>query len=145
VRTIVLAMLTISSPAFADAIGPPEPLECPAGSFAATNHCGTVCTFIECEMDDECPRGETCAVRSLCTEEIPCGGWGGTYTIVHGDCVGGCSAGSCNSVRSCGASSPDAGMGRVVAYGCACRAGGTGTSPLAWLLTLPAIAVLRRR
>lgn len=143
-------MLLWSSAALADAIGPPTPIECPAGSTASTNHCGTVCfAQTPCSADSECGDGERCVERALCVEhDVPCGGWGGTSSIVRGACPGGsCGQGSCEPVRSCSASdaAPDGGTaGTHRTYGCGCRAAGGGSQgALAWL-ALATLVVVRR-
>ena len=134
--------LLVPSSALADAIGPPTPIECPEGSTAATNHCGTVCfAQAPCEADSECGAGERCVERPLCVEhDVPCGGWGGTYSIVRGACSGGsCGQGSCEPVRSCSASNTPSDGGPVgthTTYGCGCRAAGDGSQSAAGLVVL---------
>jgi hypothetical protein len=111
--TWALALL-FALDARADAIGPPRPLECPEGAFADTNHCGTVCMPRSCDSVADCAAGETCAVRMLCVEDTPCGGWGGEFPIVYGACGGGaCERGDCRGLATCGpAGGPrDAGPG----------------------------------
>lgn len=142
--------LFVPSSALADAIGPPTPIECPEGSTAATNHCGTVCfAQAPCEADSECGAGERCVERPLCVEhDVPCGGWGGTYSIIRGACsAGSCGEGSCEPVRSCSASNtpPDGGpVGTHTTYGCGCRAAGGGSHGALALLAIAALALLRR-
>ncbi len=143
--------LSLPSPAAADAIGPEEPLSCPRGSQAETNHCGTICVAPPCTTDADCESGERCAVVPFCVEQLTCGGWGGQVTSVTGSCEGGCAEGACGEVRTCfdaDGVNPD---GTVppenVTYGCGCRVGGApargGVAALAIALAL--IAARRRR
>src|SRR5688500_14721021 len=100
--TAILALL-FAVDARADAIGPPRPIECPDGAFGDTNHCGTVCMPRTCESSGDCEPGETCAVRMLCIEDTPCGGYGGIFPIVQGACADGdCGRGECRGLSTCG-------------------------------------------
>lgn len=134
---LALALVLSSSTALADVLPPPMPITCPAGAREGTGHCGTVCYPVQCESAADCQEGEACEARPLCLEDVTCGGWGGSTTIVHGACPSGsCADGSCRSIRTCGprASAPgDAGAGgrEHVTWGCGCRGAGARTS-LAW-------------
>ncbi len=148
--TIALLFTLPASTALADAIGPPMEIECPAGARPSTNHCGTVCFVASCATDADCASGEVCAERSLCVEDVSCGGWGATASLVRGECGGGCASGACQSVLACGppASSGDAGAGgpRHETWGCGCSTAGSHRSSALWLAAIGvALALFRRR
>ncbi|MGE0792047.1 MAG: MYXO-CTERM sorting domain-containing protein [Sandaracinaceae bacterium] len=144
-----LLLLLIPSIAAADAIGPEEPLSCPDGAQAATNHCGTVCFAPSCASDADCDASERCATVPYCTEELTCGGAGATFTAIRGTCSGGCSEGTCTDVRTCFPADRVDPDGTVrpenVRYGCGCRTAG-GATHVSWTwLALFGLAGIRRR
>ncbi|HEY8428881.1 MAG TPA: hypothetical protein VIL20_10920 [Sandaracinaceae bacterium] len=152
-RASILALLVVlaSSTARADAVGPPTPITCPVGAREGTSHCGTQCHPAVCDSDADCREGETCVERPLCAEDVTCGGWGATATIVHGACASGsCAEGTCRSIRTCGprTASGDAGSGRRehATWGCGCRGARTAAS-LDWGLPIAMVlsCLLARR
>lgn len=147
---VVFVLTLVSSTALADVIGPPMTIECPVGARAGTSHCGTQCHPIACASDADCMAGEACAERSLCVEEVSCGGWGATATLVHGECASTCAEGTCQPTRVCVPAeiASDAGPGggpEHVTWDCGCRGAGRGGSSGAWaaLLALALFAIRR--
>lgn len=154
-RAAWIAVLMLAhAPVSADVVGPEDPsLVCPNGSWRTTHHCGTVCEPLPCESDADCRGGLECIDDvSLCVNTEPyCGGGATPYDRVYGDCSRPCSAGSCRSLRACGAppppvdsGSPADGGATVVTYGCGCRTSGSKTSA-PWLLALALLAMARGR
>jgi MYXO-CTERM domain-containing protein len=146
-----MVLFSVPAAVFADAIEPPTSIECPAGSEAETNHCGTVCAARTCEGDGDCESGERCTERPLCIEELACGGFGALHTIVHAACEGGsCAQGTCRTVRTCGRSDGSGGDGDAgdryhVTYGCGCSTAGRGGSPFVVLLAIGGVVLALRR
>ena len=78
---IKTALLTVtclvwSGPAAADLILP-QPITCPTGSYADTDHCGTTCQQRVCKTHKDCTARDTqCSEISLCIKKgmrRPCG------------------------------------------------------------------------
>ena len=169
-RLSVFALaLSLPLSASADVVGPDDPsVVCPAGSQRTTHHCGTVCMPRACASDADCfGAGEVCRPVRLCVaDELYCGGGGGTYERVHGDCASPCSAGACRDLTGCvvpgtgvdagsgrdagpttvpdSGGPVDAGDARVVRYGCGCSAAGRRGSRGALLLALALLGLALR-
>ena len=59
-----LILWSLAAPARADAIPPPEIIQCERGQEAVTDHGGTYCEFVRCKTDGDCPSGMHCVERT---------------------------------------------------------------------------------
>lgn len=119
---VVLAGVSTSLPAFADAVpGPPE--DCPPGSYGETSHSGQWCQPSTCKTDDECKSLDNhwarkksgphvCRSQALCVlrTKVRPGGRSGFRNpgamidreVAQSDCNKGCSGGAtCERVKRC--------------------------------------------
>ena len=145
----LLVLLLIPGSAAADVVGPEEPLSCPDGAQATTNHCGTNCWAPTCTSDADCESGERCATVPYCVEVLMCGRGGAGFDAIRDTCAGGCAEGTCTDIRTCFDASrvePDGTVMREnVTYGCGCRAAPGSSAGGALLLGLLGGLLWRRR
>ena len=125
--------------AHADAIPPPESIQCKRGEEAVTDHGGTHCEYVRCATAADCPSDMNCVER----QETDCDPRGEPCWT---DQVRRCSPGGATPSDSPPpADYPGATPGGTKRSGCGCRTRGADASPAALALALGAWLLGARR